>query len=297
MINNYFKHVFVINRKCDIERMKKTHDILVKNNIKYKRFDAVVIKEKVDSHVTNEMLGCGLSHRNIWEYIVHNKLKNVLIFEDDMFLTNDWKVHFKKAIKQLPNEWDIFTLGSFGIKQDSDKYNSPFNFIFYIIVTMLGVYNKKNKQLNDNIVIPYFFTGLYGYAVSYNGAKKLLSLINDINFHIDVLISCKSEQLNIYSLKNDIVYQRIEESTISTNATVNVKQESDLVMTPACQDINYKIHLNILNIIDDKNIKYDYYMNVPVYKLRIGDEPGCNIIINGWFILIVLIIFILVIFT
>jgi len=296
MINNYFKHVFVINRKCDIERMKKTHNILVKNNIQYKRFDAIVINNNVDSHVTNEMLGCGLSHKTIWEYVVQNKLKNVLIFEDDMFLIKDWKDHFKKAIKQLPNDWDIFTLGSFGIKQDSDKYNSPFNFIFYIIVTMLGIYNKKNKQLTDNILVPYFFTGLYGYAVSYNGAKKLLSLINDINFHIDVLISCKSEQLNIYSLKNDIVYQRTEESTISTYG----KNKKDLNIENrelVNRDINYKIHLNILNIIDDKNIKYDYYMNVPVYKLRIGEEPGYNIIINGWFILIVLIIFIVLIFT
>lgn len=104
------------------------------------------------------------------------------------------------------------------------------------------------------------------------------------------MISCKSEKLNIYSLKNDIVYQRIEESTISTH--VKQKQEPNL----GCQDINYKIHLNILNIIDDKNIKYNYYMNVPVYKLRIGHEPRYNIIINGWFILIVLVIFIVLIF-
>lgn len=283
MIDNYFKNVFVINRKCDIERMKKTHHILVKNNIKYKRFDAVVIKKEIDSHVTNEMLGCGLSHRNIWEYIVKNKLEHGLIFEDDMLLTNDWKKRLEKAIKVLPNDWDIFTLGCFGIKQVSDKYNSPFNFIFYIIVTMLGIYNKKNKRVNNDIIIPYFFTGLYGYVVSYKGAKKLLSLIKDINFHIDVLISCKSEHLNIYCMQSDIVYQRIEESTISTTEKSNDISKNN----------NYKIHLNILNKIDDKNIKYDYYMNVPVYKLKILDS---NVIVNGWFILILICILIICIF-
>ena len=84
-MNKYFENVFVINRSIDKARMKKTDEILSKNNIKYTRFEAVVINEDVNTHVTNEMLGCGLSHRNIWEYVVDNKLENVLIFEDDMF--------------------------------------------------------------------------------------------------------------------------------------------------------------------------------------------------------------------
>jgi GR25 family glycosyltransferase involved in LPS biosynthesis len=284
-MNKYFENVFVINRSIDKARMEKTDSILSKNNIKYKRFEAVVIKEDVNTHVTNEMLGCGLSHRNIWEYVVDNKLENVLIFEDDMFLVDEWEMQLNKTMNDLPKDWDIFTLGCFGIKDPSDMYKSPFNFIFYNIITLLGLNNKKNKSIKKNIMIPYFFTGLYGYAVSYKGAKKLLSLINDINFHIDVLISCKSENLNIYSMKKDIVYQRIETSTINTtnNVTTNEKR-----------DVNLKIHLDLLdNIIDDKNIKYNYYMNVPVYKLRI--TKGYNVIVNGWFILfsIILLIFLI----
>jgi hypothetical protein len=86
-------------------------------------------------------------------------------------------------------------------------------------------------------------------------------------------------------MKKDIVYQRIETSTINTtnNVTTNEKR-----------DVNLKIHLDLLdNIIDDKNIKYNYYMNVPVYKLRI--TKGYNVIVNGWFILfsIILLIFLI----
>ena len=63
-MNKYFENVFVINRSIDKARMRKTHERLSKNNIKYRRFEAVVINEDVNTHVTNEMLGCGLSHRN-----------------------------------------------------------------------------------------------------------------------------------------------------------------------------------------------------------------------------------------
>lgn len=288
-MNKYFENVFVINRSIDKARMKKTDEILSKNNINYKRFEAVVIKEDVNTHVTNEMLGCGLSHRNIWEYVVDNKLENVLIFEDDMFLVDEWEVQLNKAMNDLPTDWDIFTLGCFGIKDPSDMYNSPFNFIFYNIVTLLGLNNKKNKRIKKNVMIPYFFTGLYGYSVSYNGAKKLLSLIKDINFHIDVLISCKSEYLNIYSMKKDIVYQRIETSTINTTNDV-----TNDVSSNEKRGVNLKIHLDLLdNMIDDKNIKYNYYMNVPVYKLRIA--KGYNVIVNGWLILFSIIILVFLI--
>ena len=101
-MNKYFENVFVINRSIDKARMEKTDSILSKNNIKYKRFEAVVIKEDVNTHVTNEMLGCGLSHRNIWEYVVDNKLENVLIFEDDMFLVDEWEMQLNKAMNDLP---------------------------------------------------------------------------------------------------------------------------------------------------------------------------------------------------
>ena len=326
-MNKYFENVFVINRNVDIHRMDKTHDILSQNNIEYSRYEAVVIDKEVNSNITNEMLGCALSHMNIWKKIVSNNLENALIFEDDMMMVDNWEDTLHKSINDLPKDWDILTLGNFGIKDQSDKYNSPFNFILYAIVSICNLQNKKYKKITDNIIVPYFFTGLYGYAVSYKGAKKLLALINnikDVTFHIDVLISCKSKYLNIYSMTNDIIYQRIEESTINNpiNTSINKPINTPInnpINTPInthnkdqnkgdnndstdtntstssnkTMNKNLKIHLELLQSVDNKNIKYNYYMNVPVYKLRCIN--GYNIIVNGWFIMITLVLLLYII--
>lgn len=300
-MNKYFKNVFVINREIDKCRMYKTHNILTRNNIKYSRFEAVVINKETDVNITNEMLGCALSHMNIWKKIVDNKMENALIFEDDIMLVDDWDEKLNKSIKDVPKDWDILTLGNFGIKERTDKYTSPFNYILYSIVSLCNLQNKKHNKITDNIVSPYFFTGLYGYAVSLKGAKKLLSLIKDvkdITFHIDVLISCKSDYLHIYSLKDDIVYQRIESSTINTNTSAvtstntntnpkNVNNSYELSGSDISKTVNLKIHLDLLKSVDNKNIKYNYYMNVPVYKLRCIN--GYNVIVNGWFIVLIII--------
>ena len=284
-----FTNVYVINRACDVVRMKKTHNILLKNNIKYTRFPAVTIETHEDlfknkpTCVTDEMYGCGLSHLLIWQKVITEKLDHVIIFEDDIYLKKNWKSVFKKATKSIPKNWDILTLGNFGIKHKSDMYQSlPFNLIFYMIITFLNLQNKKQEYKDPYVCIPYFFTGLYGYSVSYKGAKKLLSIFKDpscINFHIDVLISKNNHLLNIYSLIDDIVYQRNEQSTINKSYV---------------KDNTFKLNLNLFknDMVDNKNINYNYYMNVPVLNMLIFNKY--NIIINGWFILFFIIIMVII---
>lgn len=280
-MNSFLKNVFVINRSIDKERMKTTHNILTNNNINYSRFEAITIDQNNKSHMTDEVVGCALSHMHIWEHIVSNHLKSAVIFEDDIFLKKDWETSLNIALKELPNDWDILTLGNTGIKFKYDKYDSPFNFIFYNVITLLNLGNKKyDNSTFNNITIPYFFTGAYGYAISNNGAKKLLNLINHIKFHIDVLISSHSNSLNIYSLNNDIVYQRSEKSTLSVRNEGKNK---------------YKIHLNLFydSIRDSKNVSYNYYMNVPIYKIIFLKK---EFIINGWLILFTLFIILIYLF-
>ena len=259
--------------------MHDTEQILKKNNIQYTRQKAVVIdsKETENSHLTNEIIGCALSHITLWKTIVKKELKSAVIFEDDMFLIEGWQDILKDGVRDTPDDWDILTLGNFGIKTKSDMYDSPFNFILFCIVKCLNMgYECDNRYITRNIIKPYFFTGLYGYAISNKGARKLLKYMKnmeDIKFHIDVMISYYNKNINIYSLSNDIVYQRLETSTINTNTVM--------------KNNRIKFHFEIINYIDSKNVKYDYYMNVPIYKLNMLHY---EIIINGWFILIVLLL-------
>ena len=268
-MDEFFKNSFVINRNCDTYRFNITNNILKSNNIKCKRFEAITPIKTINSYTTNEIEGCGMSHKALWKYIVDNKISHAVIFEDDITFVDNWKESFVQSLKTLPYNWDILTLGNFGIKNINDKYTSPFNYILFLIVTVLDIYNKKACIYNKNLSIPYFYTGAYSYAVSYKGAKKLLKYIKNINYHIDVLVSYHSNKLNIFSLNNDICYQRSEISTINN-------KKNDYL----------KLHLELFkHIKDDKNINYDYYMNVPVYKIEFINK---YLLINGWLILVVI---------
>lgn len=58
----------------------------------------------------NGFIGCGLCHLNILKE-AREKDKNVLIFEDDALLINDYNSIIREAINELPENWQMFYLG------------------------------------------------------------------------------------------------------------------------------------------------------------------------------------------
>tara|TARA_Y100000389_G_C17451380_1_gene515052 strand:- start:901 stop:1521 length:621 start_codon:yes stop_codon:yes gene_type:complete len=58
-------------------------------------------------------IGCRESHLGIIKKAKEKKLKNVLIFEDDVLIVEDNIKHLNNALEQLKNqEWDLFYLGA-----------------------------------------------------------------------------------------------------------------------------------------------------------------------------------------
>ena len=118
--------------------------------------------------------GCILSHYYLWKKIVDEKIPVTMILEDDAI-----NVHpqFEKKVvnyyNSLPKDWDIFLLG------------------FWL--------NKgtNGKQINTNIYSVDNFVLLHSYLITYEGAKKLLSL-TPINMPLDSWISSKSRDVKIY---------------------------------------------------------------------------------------------------
>ncbi len=266
--------VFVINRSIDTLRMKETREILNKNGIRFTRVEATTIDSNSnDTNATDEMIGCALSHIKIWKRAVRENLDYALILEDDVEFKSGWKKTLSKALKELPNDFDMLTLGNFGLKTVLDKDKSPFNFVLYLIVQAFGLGNDT-KNTYSSIVQPYFSTGLYGYIVSRRGARQLLKLNKRILFHLDAQISSQSKDVKLYSIIDDIVYQRTTQSTI--NNTLHSK---------------IKIHWDPFTAIDDKNISYNYYMNVPIGKIRILTY---DVIVNAWLIVVILILIVIV---
>ena len=93
-------------------------------------------------------IGCALSHLHIWK----NMSSPLLVFEDDIILTNNFEKRLEKALSSLPEDWDIFYLGYMnpaenGLAQFITPELCHVNFVFG---TYAYILNKKGFQTVPN---------------------------------------------------------------------------------------------------------------------------------------------------
>jgi GR25 family glycosyltransferase involved in LPS biosynthesis len=104
--------IIVINLDFRQDRWSETVSELEKAGITdYQRFSAIV------SHSGER--GCALSHHAVLKQDFNH---SILIFEDDIHLSDNWSDIFLKAIKQLPSDFDILYLGA-NVKTPAIKYS------------------------------------------------------------------------------------------------------------------------------------------------------------------------------
>lgn len=69
--------------------------------------------DESESTLTQGMSGCFKSHVRIWRNILEDeKLKHVLILEDDAVFSDNFKEVLDKALSELPDDFDILYLGA-----------------------------------------------------------------------------------------------------------------------------------------------------------------------------------------
>jgi hypothetical protein len=105
-------------------------------------------------------------------------------------------------------------------------------FIFNLIIYFLSKFkstckNECEKKLNNKykyIHIPEFPLSAHGLIISNKGCRKLLNLIEKLNYHIDTTIALKSNELNIYITKKRLINQTwtdSKNSSMSSNYLLN----------------------------------------------------------------------------
>jgi len=268
-MNNFINKTFIVNMDKDIIRFNKVKSECDKFNIKFERFKAydgnlLTTKEK-NKYITkfckyfcsNSIIGCGISHIKIYENIIKNNYSNTLILEDDIYFTDNFHQILNDALTELPNNYDILYLGSFGLSNIKSYYD--YNNLFKIFNIFKN--NTINNHQYNTIYKPEYALGTYGYIISYNGCKKILNIIKKLNYHIDFTIAFNNNKLNIYGTKEKIIYQKNEDS-------------NNCNMLGFPRIFNY--YLN--NIYDQNNIPYSYVFNITLLKLF-------NININLWLII------------
>jgi GR25 family glycosyltransferase involved in LPS biosynthesis len=114
-------------------------------------------------------VGCALSHIAIWQWMIDNNKEQVLIFEDDAQIPDDFIERANQCLKespllQDPKKWDMWLLGG--------KWAD----LTYI----------PGEPKAIRIGAFYLF---HAYIITLHGAKQLLQEVYPIQNHIDLWVS------------------------------------------------------------------------------------------------------------
>jgi len=249
----YDAYVISLNKPLNIlyELKKYNLNSIWSKGLKYDNFDDEYIKKHTSSfyykYGPKSSIAIAMSHIKTWRKFLLSEKELCIIFEDDVVLVKDFDEELENALQNVPRDFDILYLGCFGCNSDLNCFTIPFSFIYKL---------NNSEIINDHIKKPKIAFALHGYVLSKKGAKKLIKYTEkNINNHIDVMIFKLYNQgkINIYSLKNRIVFQTSSDTCNSLNTN------------------NYPFIINKLlsPIKIDKMISLSYYTSVSF--LRIGN--------------------------
>lgn len=183
----YFDKIFVINLDKNKEKWNSVIAELKKHNINnYTRFSGIFINNG-ESRL-DRVNGCKESHIQIVEFAKKNKLKNVLIFEDDIIIDNSLTKYIDNIIKFIDKTtWDLCYFGGNHVVKDL-IYNVP-------------------EKISENVVKINHTLTTHSYAINYTCYDKIIKFRSS-NFPIDTELTTIQKEGNSYCISPRIIYQK-----------------------------------------------------------------------------------------
>lgn len=250
-------NIWVINMDKSIDRLTSIQKNFELLNIKFKKYSAINGSNLSDEQILNEstflcrnllcnkgMIGCALSHKNLWKQLLNDENTNAyVIMEDDA----QFDINFVKSILKIDSYLDKYSI---------DLIN------LYCVNIGCGI-NKIEFEIDEyKFGKSLFPLTLTGYIITKVGAKKLLDIINKINYHIDFQIANENltKNLNYYVCFPPLVLSDHDNSTI-----------------------NNKSHSVVLSLLNTIGFKYiTWLLNVPIFNIKM------IFVINIWLIILLL---------
>jgi GR25 family glycosyltransferase involved in LPS biosynthesis len=211
-IFDFFSKIYCINLDERKDKWIKVQKEFKKYNIIPERVSGIKYKGNEFDIRFKGAVGLSLTILNIIKNAKKEKLDNVLIFEDDViFKKRDILNILKKAISELPKNWEIFTLG--------------------------GNLQKKTIPYSQHLSKNVDSWGTQAWSINHIHYDTLINYIKSDKFkkepRIDVILCKKINFGNYFIIKPLIATQEIGFSDI--NGTVN--------NTLLSEDINEKNRL------------------------------------------------------
>lgn len=119
------------------------------------------------------VIGCALSHYNIWRELIESDKEYYVILEDDIELCNNFKVRLNTVLDNLDSDITYlgYTMTNENLYADSKRYR-----------------DDRNITIN-NFNVNQYLGGFFGYIITKDGATKMVEYIhkNGIKHGIDYL--------------------------------------------------------------------------------------------------------------
>jgi GR25 family glycosyltransferase involved in LPS biosynthesis len=222
------------------------------------------------------------THYNLWTNIVKKKEDRILILSDNVKLIKNFNNKLQRYWNQVPSDWDMVYLGCNGSCGNSSCTDTYYK-IFHL---------DSNEDISSNLIKPCAPLGLYGYIITYDGAKKIINNknIKKANFNLDnsLVKYIMNNNFTPYAFIPQLVYERKRRSKIKDHNII------DPIL-----NVNYKKRSTISELLNDQlvyirslNINITYYsLLLSVIALIIGYQNRFRIRSIGITILITIILF------
>jgi glycosyl transferase family 25 len=140
-------------------------------------------------------IGAALAHRRIYEEVIRNGWRRVIVLEDDVVPLEQNLATLPAALGELPPGWDLCYLGY--LKGERLTPARRFKLASYVALSRLGlcpwtpdeVPRLKTLPFSPNLRRAGLHTHAHAYAISLEGARKLLAAQSPIAFRADSLFS------------------------------------------------------------------------------------------------------------
>jgi len=243
-INTHFDWKYYLQINKDLSYLK-TQEQAIEHYNNFGKEELRVINE--DTEIVNKgQLGCLLSHLEILKYAKKNKLKKILILEDDIRLHKDLLNNIR--IVNLIPEWKMLYLGG---AQD----------------------NWSNIKIEDTFYYSKETRGTFAYAIKYDFYDKLIELFEGKRKPVDRYLIDLQKNYKIPVIYPNLIVADLSESNISGYRNNNIwfkrfrwnkydyyKNNKIIILILTCQ--KKLIRQNIIRktyLKDIKKLGYEYY--------------------------------------
>ena len=141
-------------------------------------------------------VACAWSHRSVYERVIAEGLKRVLVFEDDAEPNQTTLDLLPHTLQQLPSDWELVYLGFLKNEEVERKhwrkrqfYKLLATFKGYKWLTRKEVNNLYPKPFSENLRVAGLHDCTHAYAITQSAAQKLLKAQTPIYSSADELLT------------------------------------------------------------------------------------------------------------